>query len=78
MTDHEDADLHRLAGDGNPPEYRNESGDWGHLPEEPCRYCRRVGGVMFRNDDSPRGKTEPQAIRCELCGRVWEADSSSA
>lgn len=62
----------------NEPEYEVESGEWGALPQEPCRYCRRQGGVQFRLDDDPTVQHGPQIVRCELCGRWWEADSSSA
>lgn len=53
-------------------DYLNEVGDWGSLPAEPCRFCHQVGGVHFRNDDSPRSLSEPQVVRCDKCGRSWE------
>lgn len=59
-------------------DYEIESGTWGSLPAEPCRYCRRQGGVRFRLDDDPVTAQGPQVVRCEGCGRWWEADSSSA
>ena len=51
--------------------------DWGALPQEPCRYCRRQGGVQFLASEHPFDN-HAQLVRCELCGNVWEADSSSA
>lgn len=59
-------------------DYDNATGDWGHLSNEPCRFCHEIGGVYFRIDDSPCGKNEPQCVRCDKCGRTWEADSTAA
>jgi hypothetical protein len=58
-----------------PVKFQNNVGDWGCLYGEPCRFCRRTGGVMFLvdNQDSDR-----QPVRCDLCGRCWEADSANA
>jgi hypothetical protein len=58
--------------------FKNNEGDWGHLPNEPCRFCHQIGGVYFRVDDSPRGKNEPQVVRCENCGRDWESHTTEA
>ena len=60
------------------PPFKNEIGEWGSLPAEPCRFCHQIGGVKFRIDDSPRGKNEPQVVRCDKCGRDWEAESPLA
>lgn len=57
---------------------QKEKGDWGSLPLEPCRFCHKIGGVLFRVDDSPLGKNQPQVVRCDLCGRDWEVTSSLA
>ena len=54
------------------------TGDWGHLPHEPCRHCRVQGKVYFLIDDGPAGRSAAQTVRCDACGRSWEADSSSA
>ena len=62
-----------MIGTQHPQMYDNATGDWGHLPDEPCRYCFQVGKVYFRNDDSPLGKSQPQVVRCDACGRTWEA-----
>jgi hypothetical protein len=53
-------------------------GDWGHLPAEPCRYCRQVGGVHFLRDDGPEGRDGHQVTRCDKCGRSWEAGAATA
>lgn len=53
-------------------------GDWGHLPAEPCRFCRRPGGVHFLRDDGPEGRSAGQIVRCDRCGRDWVADTSAA
>lgn len=58
-------------------EYDHVTGDWGKLPEEPCRYCHRQGGIMFMVQDGPE-KHLPQIVRCELCKRSWEANSVDA
>lgn len=65
--------VHQITDKMNDGGMKNNEGDWGSLPQEPCRYCRQVGGVYFRVDDSPRGKTEAQIVRCDKCGRDWEA-----
>jgi hypothetical protein len=59
-------------------EYKAEDGEWGQLPDEPCRYCRRIGGVMFMIDDGPEGRAGLSSVRCDLCGRTWVADSTTA
>lgn len=51
--------------------------DWGALPDEPCRHCRRTGGVEFLSSNHPLDQ-HAQQVRCRLCGRAWEADSPSA
>lgn len=53
-------------------------GCWGFLAAEPCRYCRRVGGVYFLRDDGPEGKSGLPVVRCDKCGRDWVADSANA
>lgn len=55
-----------------------QAGDWGALRQEPCRFCRRLGGVHFLIDDGPEGKVGLQSMRCDLCKRTWTADSSCA
>lgn len=57
---------------------RVDEGDWGHLPLEPCHYCRAVGGVYFLIDEGPEGRLGQQVVRCDLCRRSWVACSSSA
>jgi len=52
-------------------------GDWGALPGEPCRFCRRAGGVEFLASNHPLDLHAQQA-RCRLCGRAWQADSPNA
>ena len=59
-------------------EYDANTGDWGSLPEEPCRKCHQRGGVMFQIDDGPEGRTSSQAVRCTLCGATWHADGPYA
>jgi hypothetical protein len=54
------------------------AGDWGALPQEPCRYCHRPGKVRFLIDDSPWGKTQPHVTTCGWCNRTWTADSPLA
>ena len=61
-----------------PPRYDAQTGEWGSLPQEPCRYCRRQGGVQFLIDNGPEGRTSAQIVRCALCGRDWLADSAMA
>lgn len=51
---------------------------WGSLPQEPCRFCREAGGVLFLIDDGPPGRESPVIVRCGKCGRYWEADSRYA
>lgn len=58
--------------------YKGNVGDWGSLPDEPCRFCRKAGGVHFMLDDGPEGRVGLQPMRCDLCGRTWEADSVAA
>ncbi len=59
-------------------EYEVETGDWGRLEHEPCRFCRQAGGVLFMIDDKPGEQAGHQAMRCDKCGKTWEADSSCA
>jgi hypothetical protein len=54
------------------------AGEWGALPAEPCRYCRKCGGVEFLIDSGPEGKAGLSPVRCHGCGRSWAADSTSA
>ncbi len=84
-SEHKPDDLAIMVTDALPRDsvsldydFQNEAGDWGVLEKEPCRYCHLIGGVMFRVDDSPRGKVEAQVVRCAKCGRSWEVDSSMA
>ena len=64
---------------GKPPnkDYNCETGDWGSLPNEPCRHCHKVGGVMFLIQDG-WDKNLPQMVRCTLCHNVWEATTGVA
>ena len=55
-----------------------DTSDWAALPEEPCRFCRVPGGVVFLIDDGPPGRESPVIVRCQKCGRHWEADSRYA
>lgn len=55
-----------------------QSGDWGHLPNEPCRFCHKQGKVYFQIDDGPEGRRGLQASRCDNCGRSWTVDSANA
>jgi hypothetical protein len=61
-----------------PKEYDANIGDWGHLPNEPCRFCRQVGGVYFLIDDGPEGKAGLEIVRCDKCKRSWTVDSANA
>lgn len=63
--------------DQNKPENVHE-GEWGHLANEPCRFCRHVGKVYFLIDEGPEGKSGLSPVRCDHCGRSWVPDSSSA
>lgn len=47
------------------------SGEWGHLPGEPCRYCHIPGGVYFLIDNGPEGIKGLQIQRCVNCHRSW-------
>lgn len=58
--------------------YESHIGDWAALPEEPCRFCRAIGGIMFCIDEGPEGRDGQQIMRCEKCKRTWNADSSNA
>jgi hypothetical protein len=58
--------------------YNNEVGDWGALPQEPCRYCRCVGKVMFQVNEGQKNLNDAQVVRCGKCGRDWVADSPLA
>lgn len=51
--------------------------DWGKLPDEPCHFCRRPGGVEFLASNHPLDQ-HAQQVRCRLCGNCWQADSSLA
>jgi len=62
----------------SPPKYSAETGEWGHLPNEPCRFCRQPGGVHFMIDDGPEGRSGHQPMRCDLCKRTWEAGEATA
>lgn len=57
--------------------YEMNTGDWGALPNEPCRFCRQVGGVQFLIKDGLSHDNQ-QEVRCDKCKRAWVADSSSA
>jgi hypothetical protein len=48
----------------------------GALPQEPCRFCHKIGGVYFIIDDSPFGKSTVQVVSCNLCKATWEAHST--
>jgi len=61
-------------GDTAPILFPPGHGDRGHLPGEPCRSCRRAGGVFFVIDDSAFGKNSAQVVACVLCGTTWLAD----
>ncbi len=50
-----------------------DEADMGTLPEEPCLYCHRPGGVYFIIDDSPFGKTTEQVVACDRCKNSWVA-----
>jgi hypothetical protein len=65
-----------VADDDDAPDVHG--GEWGHLPGEPCRYCRRPGGVYFLIDDGPEGRSGFQVARCDLCKRSWLSDSATA
>lgn len=59
------------------PDVKLGGNDWAALPEEPCRYCRRVGGVQFLASNHPLDR-DAQTVRCVLCYRVWTADGPYA
>lgn len=48
--------------------------DWGTLPNEPCRFCGRVGGVQFCASENPIDRTGSQIVQCTLCKAVWNVD----
>lgn len=50
---------------------------WQPLPQEPCRFCREVGGVVYLREEGCQGLYE-QAVRCTRCRRLWDADSALA
>jgi hypothetical protein len=52
--------------------------DRGYLLEEPCRYCRRTGGVYFVIDDSPFGRNTAQVVACDHCKANWTVDGPLA
>jgi hypothetical protein len=54
------------------------AGEWGHLPQEPCRYCRQIGGVYFCIDDGREGIGGLSSVRCDKCKRDWINDSPNA
>lgn len=55
-------------------DYQHETGEWGWLPNEPCRHCGVVGKVYFMADDGPEGRGEGlQPVRCDACKRSWQA-----
>lgn len=59
-------------------EWENEVGDWGYLPNEPCRYCRSIYCVYFQINEGQKNLNDPQVVRCDACGRDWIADSPLA
>jgi len=71
-------EAERLKAVNGERPYHAESGEWGSLPAEPCRFCRKAGGVHFLIDDGPEGRSGLSPVRCDLCGRSWVPDSSSA
>lgn len=60
------------------PMYKLESGEWGHLPQEPCRACHRIGGVHFDASDGPESRRGHETVRCNYCGNVWYPGESTA
>lgn len=46
-------------------------GDWGWLPDLPCRFCFYRGAMFFLIDDGPEGKVGLSPVRCDNCGRSW-------
>ncbi len=62
-------------------EFKIESGEWGFLEQEPCRFCHKQGCVFFIINEGPH-KNDPQYVCCEVskggCGRIWEASSTNA
>lgn len=54
------------------------AGRWGALPQEPCRFCRQVGGVHFLIDDGPEGRSGLSPVRCDRCKRDWIAGEVNA
>lgn len=52
--------------------WKNETGEWGVLSEEPCRYCYEIGGVQFLLENRP-GEAGVVIVHCKRCHRTWEA-----
>jgi hypothetical protein len=80
VPSYDHADPFREGNDAKQPdtrakEYAVESGEWGALPAEPCRYCRQVGGVFFRVTIRHE---DLQETRCDKCGRSWVPGESGA
>jgi hypothetical protein len=65
-------------GEITPKEYDAITGDWGTLPQEPCRFCHEIGGIFFMIDNGPEGHTGLQTVRCDKCKRWWIVDSACA
>lgn len=59
-------------------EYDKDSGKWGFLPNEPCRFCHSKGCIYFMIDEGPEGKTGLSPVRCDNCKRTWTPESSTA
>ncbi len=64
--------------DNQPKEYSAIEGDWGFLPNEPCRFCHQTNCMFFLIDEGPEGKTGLSPVRCDKCKRSWTPDSSNA
>lgn len=75
---HWDPDPAKIVYYDDPAPAATKHEDWGHLPAEPCRYCRATGKVYFLIDDGPEGRDGLSPVRCDACGRSWVAGSSSA
>lgn len=65
-----------LKGLDKPPP--SLEGSWGSLQNEPCRYCHAVGKVFFETGENPADRNAPTRVRCDGCGRSWDADSTGA
>lgn len=57
---------------------KNNIGEWGSLPQEPCRFCRKPGGVIFQVNEGQKNLCDPQVVMCRLCKKDWIADSPLA